>query len=109
MSEEQKKNAREDLPPTGKAGLCEWLIKRLDIPPEFLSGGMRIELRGREYLQVEGCRRILTYTPTLTRLRLCRCVLVIEGERLLCHSYLSGAVAIEGHICRLWFEEDEGC
>lgn len=109
MSEEQKKKAREDASSTGKAGLGEWLVKRLDIPPEFVSGGMRVELRGRSYLTVEGCRRILTYTPALMRLRLCRCVLAVEGERLLCHSYLSGAVAIEGHICRLWFEEDEGC
>ncbi len=109
MSGEKKKSKGVGEAPTGKAGLGEWLIKRLDMPPELLSGGMRVELRGREYLQVEGCRRILTYTPTLVRLRLCRCVLVIEGERLLCHSYLSGAVALEGFVNRLWFEEGEGC
>ena len=109
MSGEQKKKERTGATSVGRAGLTEWLIKRLDMPPELLSGGMRIELRGREYLTVEGCRRILTYTPNLMRLRLCRCVLAVEGERLLCHSYLSGAVAIEGHICRLGFEEDGEC
>ena len=109
MSEEQKKKEGGEDTPKGKAGLREWLVKRLDIPPELISGGMRVELRGREYLTVEGCRRILTYTPTLVRLRLCRCVLAVEGERLLCHSYLSGAVTLEGYICRLGFEEDEVC
>ena len=109
MSEGQKKKDGRGCNTRGKARLGEWLIKRLDIPPELLSGGMRVELRGREYLMVEGCRRILTYTPTLVRLRLHRCVLAVEGERLLCQSYLSGAVTLEGWISGVCFEEDTGC
>ena len=92
------KKDRENLP--------EWLVKRLDFPPDVLHGGLRIEVRGRELVTVEGCRKILTYTPSLVRLRLSCCVLVIEGERLLCHSYLSGAVGLEGVLHTIAFEEE---
>lgn len=110
MSGEKKKRGNADSETggkSGKEGWAEWLIKRLDMPPDVLCGGMRVELRGRESLLVEGCRKILTYTPTLVRLRLSRCVLVIEGERLLCHSYLAGAVGLEGKVCALRFEEEK--
>ena len=106
MSDQSKKTGRGTDGKTGKAGMVEWLVKRLDMPPEVLCGGMRVELRGRECLLVEGCRKILTYTPTLIRLRLHQCVLVVEGERLLCHSYLSGAVGMEGRVSALRFEEE---
>lgn len=109
MSGKEKKRGREAQGMGAREGLSEWLIKRLDMPPDVLCGGMRVEMRGRESLLVEGCKKILTYTPTLVRLRLPRCVLVIEGERLLCHSYLAGAVGLEGMVCALRFEEDVSC
>jgi len=90
-----------------RAYLPEWLVKHLDFPPDVLHGGMRIEVRGRELLLVEGCCQIVVYTPTLVKLRMRHCVVVIEGERMLCHSYLSGAVGLEGVIRAVSFEE--GC
>ena len=101
MSERSKKKPTSDK----RAVLPEWMVKRLDFPPEILRGGMRIELRGRESLLVEGCRQILLYTPTIVKLQMRGCCLVIEGERLLCHSYLSGAVGLEGHLVSFHFEE----
>lgn len=104
MSRNQKKNHGRD----GREHLPEWLVKRLDFPPDVLCGGLRVEMRGRESLTVEGCRKILVYTPTLIKLKMHRCVLVIEGERLLCHAYLSGAVGLEGMVNCLHFEDEEG-
>ena len=89
--------------------LPEWLVKKLDFPPEVLRGGMRLEMRGRESMMVEGCQKIITYTPALVKLKMHHCVLVIEGERLLCHSYLSGAVGLEGMVDHVFFEGEELC
>ena len=103
----RNKHKKSTQPRGESAYLPEWLVKHLDFPPDVLHGGMRVELRGRELLLVEGCCQILVYTPTLVKLRMKHCVLVIEGERMLCHSYLSGAVGLEGKIKALFLEE--GC
>ncbi len=84
--------------------LPEWLAVRLDVPPDLLSGGMRLDMRGRHNLTVHGCRRIAAYTPDCIRLILPRCTLAIRGERLICTSYLGGAVGIDGKIDSLSFE-----
>ena len=85
--------------------LADWLVRGLDLPPEMLQGGMRVEVRGRDALMVEGCRKILAYTPDEVKLQMAGCLLVIEGEGMLCHSYLSGAVGLEGRVCCIRYEE----
>lgn len=100
MSDTPKKNT------SAKMGWRERLVKGLDMPGEVLRGGMRVEMRGRELILVEGCRRILAYTPQCVMLQMKGCRLIIEGERLLCHSYLSGAVGLEGFVFCVRFEED---
>ena len=86
--------------------LPEWLAVKLDFPPDMFEGGMRLELRGRNSLLVHGCRRILHYAPEEMRLKMKSCVLCIKGERLICHSYLAGAVGIEGKIDGICFCEE---
>lgn len=91
--------------------LPEWLAARLDIPPDILPGGMRLELRGRNLLTVHGTRRILTYTPNCIRLEMKDTVLAIRGRRLCCTTYLAGAVSMDGSVESLTFEspEDPSC
>ncbi len=95
-------------PPAKKSArtLSEWLSVCLDIPSD-VGDGIRIDLRGRHTLTVHGCRRILDFAPTEIRLALPDTTLVIAGERLICTSYLAGAVGVEGCICCIRFEDEE--
>ena len=72
-----------------------------------LCKGDSLELFGREYLLIRGCKKILLYTTEEIRLSLCQYVLVIRGKELYCASYYSGAVRVDGLICSLELEEKE--
>ncbi len=87
--------------------LSEWLSVHLDIPADLSSGGMRLDLRGRNTLTVYGCRRIVDFSESEIRLTMEKCDLLVEGDRLSCTSYLAGAVGIEGCICRMAFCDGE--
>ena len=109
MNEEKKNRKRggtEEGTVPHRRSVPEWLALKLDFPPDILTGGMRIELRGRNSLLVHGCRKILHYAPDEMRLCLWDCVLRITGDGLVCHSYLAGAVGIEGNISGLFFETE---
>ena len=90
-----------------RPSLSEWLSLKLDIPSDLVDG-MRIELRGRHTLLLHGCCGILTYAPDEMRFRLTEADLCVTGERLVCHSYLAGAVGVEGKIDGLYLVE-KGC
>ncbi|PWM34844.1 MAG: hypothetical protein DBX65_06610 [Oscillospiraceae bacterium] len=105
MSETNGKPRKQDAEPNQRRRLPEWLAVRLDLPPDILRGGMRAELRGRNLLTVQGCRRILTYTPTCIRLQMKDTVLAVRGRRLGCTSYLAGAVGVDGLVESLSFED----
>ena len=109
MNDRKKKSPRTSdsaCPDHSRRSVPEWLAVKLDFPPDILSGGMRLELRGRNTLLVHGCRKILHYTPQEMRLLVSECVLSVTGERLVCHSYLSGAVGIEGKVNSLCFSDE---
>lgn len=86
---------------------AEWLAVHLDFPPDVWEGGMRLELRGRHALTVCGCRRILSYDPAEICLRLKGCTLTVRGARLICSSYLAGAVGIDGRVDALCFSDGD--
>ena len=86
----------------------EWLYRKLDIPVELLDGGVGLELRGRRSLAVHGCTRIMDFSPEEVRLALGMLILSVRGEGLLCTSFLSGDVGVEGIIHSLTLEEREG-
>ena len=88
--------------------LPEWLAVHLDVPADLFGGGLRLDLRGRHTLTVHGCCRILDFTPTEIRLALQESVLSVVGVRLVCTSYLAGAVSIDGRIDGIRFEDGEG-
>ena len=87
--------------------LTEWLAVKLDIPADTLTDGLRLDMRGRNTLTVHGCTGILDYSPCEIRLALRDGVLSVLGQRLICTSYLAGAVGIDGCICALRFEDEE--
>ena len=95
-----------------KKGKKRTLVERLtvehDIPPELLTGGCFIEIRGRNSVVVRGCRRILTYSESRVTLRLRNEALEVTGKRLTCISYLAGAVAVEGLVDSVSFLRREG-
>ena len=93
---------------TERCPLPEWLAVHLDVPADLFEGGLRLDLRGRHALTVHGCCKILDFTPTEIRLALRDCVLNVRGARLICTSYLAGAVSIEGRIDGICFEGGEG-
>lgn len=101
MSEKQKKK-RE------KRTFTERLAIDLDMPPELLSGGCFIEIRGRNSVVVRGCKRILAYSETKVALKLKRETVEVTGKRLTCISYLAGAVSVEGYIDSVSFLRREG-
>ena len=90
-----------------KRPFAEWLAVERDMPPELLSGGCFIEIRGRYAVIVKGCRRILTYSETRVVLKTRRDVVAVMGKRLTCVSYLAGAVSVEGLIDSVEFVKGE--
>ena len=99
MSEKKKKERRT---------LAERLAIDCDIPPELLSGGCFIEIRGRNSVVLRGCRRILTYSETKVTLKMKKDIVEVFGKRLTCISYLAGAVSVEGFIDSVAFLKGAG-
>ena len=64
-------------------------------------------MRGRHTLTVHGCQRILGFTPCEVRLAVKDATLTVKGRRLICTSYLAGAVGVEGYICGITFCDGE--
>ena len=85
----------------------EWLAVKLDFPPDVLQGGMLVDVRGRHSVAVHGCRRILYYGSEAIHLGMKDCVVRITGARLVCTSYLAGAVGVEGRIDSVCFATEE--
>lgn len=89
----------------GRRGVAAWLEQRFDVLPD--TGGIRIEILGRERLLLEGCRKILKYGEREMLLDLGRVRLRVCGEQLWCSSFVSGALGVGGQIRSVCFEEDE--
>lgn len=87
--------------------LPEWLSTRLDVPSDLWTGGMRVDLRGRNDVVIHGCCKILDYHPDEVRLQMKTCRLSVKGVRLRCMSYLAGAVVLDGRIDSVSFEDEE--
>ena len=86
-----------------RPSLPEWLAVRMDVPSDVFGSGLRLDMRGRNTLTVHGCTKILDFSAEVIHLRLESGTLSVCGERLICTSYLAGAVGIEGLICSITF------
>lgn len=91
-----------------KESLGEKISRGLDIPPDILPGGSLVTIRGRSALSVSGSSSIILYTPEEIRLSMKKGMLSIKGNSLVCISYNSAEISIEGHINSVSFEEDDG-
>ena len=105
MNPNKRKNGGDSSPERRPLG--EWLAVKLDMPADALDGGIRLDMRGRNSLVVHGCTKILNFTPCEISLLLGDSLLTVGGERLICTSYLAGAVGIEGCICSIRFCDGE--
>ncbi len=105
MSSNMKKDENKRV--EGKRGLVEFLAVKASLPSDILSGELRIEIRGRNTLYLQGCRRIMTYSPTEMVLLAKSCIIKVAGERLVCSSYHDGTVTVEGLIDGVQFVEKE--
>lgn len=65
--------------------------------------GSYIEMRGQYNLRLSGCRKILMYAPERIVLSCRRGTVSVDGKRLVCISYHTGNVEIEGLIEGLYF------
>ena len=85
--------------------IAERICESLDITPDVLPGGYKIEIHGRNGIKVSGCGRILLYAPCEIRVELSGTVLAIVGRDLVCVAYSSGSVEIEGKINDVLFKD----
>ena len=97
-----KKNDKE------KKGLLEFLAVKTALPSDALLGEMRIELRGRNTLFMQGCRRILKYSPEEMIMAAKGFSISVKGERLVCSTYHDGVVSIDGIISGVEFDAENG-
>jgi len=95
----KKKHRREKRP------FSEIINEKLDLPPDIVPGSTLIEIRGQSSLSVAGARKILLYSQSVIRLSTKKGALTVTGKRLVCTSYHSGGVNIDGHITSVSFEE----
>ena len=112
MNPSKRNSKGKTLPSTrnsdsARPSLTEWLAVKLDLPADAMDGGIRLDLRGRNTLFVHGCTHILDFSPCEIRLLLGASTLIVAGRRLICTSYLAGAVGIEGYICSVCFCDEE--
>ena len=91
-----------------KRSLSELISLVTDIPADLFSGGMTLEMRGRNELLVCGCREIIEYSETSIRILQANCAVSISGRRLAMSSYSDGRIAVTGEIDSLDFCGGDG-
>ena len=96
MQEEKFKNKKK---------ITDRLCQKLDISPDILLNSHKVEIFGRNAINVSGCKKILLYAPCEIRLALSDSVLCIVGRDLVCVAYSKNEVAIEGRINNVFYKE----
>lgn len=102
MSNENNKNTRE------RRGLVEFLALKTSIPADALTGDFRIEIRGRNTLFMQGCRRILKYSPEEMVMAAKGFEVAVRGRRLICTTYHDGTVTLDGVVDEVTFLGEKG-
>lgn len=91
-----------------KPTLPELISLITDIPADLFSGGMTLEMRGRNELLLCGCREIIEYSENVIRIMQSSCVVCVKGRRLVMSSYSEGRIAVTGEIDLLDFCGGDG-
>ncbi len=102
MSKERE-NANKTSARQGRRRILEYLSAKVELDGDAIAGEVRIELRGRNMLLLNGCRRILKYSTEEIIFAVRGDSVKVSGEGLVCTSYHSGAVSVEGSICSVAF------
>lgn len=98
---------RKEKNKSERTGIGEKIRKSLDLSPDILPHGSRVEIRGGKAVNIYGCGRILGYTPQNIRVELVDKVLSVCGEGIVCVSYSAGEIGLEGDIYTVSFEEEK--
>lgn len=80
------------------SGIIKYLTEKTTLPSDLLAGEVCVEIRGRKSLLMQGCRRILKYSPEEMILSAKGFDVSVRGAGLVCLSYHEGAVIIDGKI-----------
>jgi hypothetical protein len=91
-----------------KARIVEYLAVKTSLASDSLVGEARIELRGRNTLFMQGCRRILKCSPEEMVMAAKGFAIRIRGQRLICSTYHDGTVSIDGLIESVALDGGEG-
>ena len=99
MSRKREQHGKEKHP------LLEAIGKRFEIDADMISGGNRVEIRGRSRVEIGGVKKIKSYSDTCVVLLMDHGTLCVCGCRLECVFYRRGEAAVEGHINSVSFGE----
>ena len=83
----------------------EKLLSALDLVPDTLPREGMVEIRGRHYVNIRECGRIILYTPEKITVELGGGAVSVCGKRLVCTSYNIGYVRVDGLVLSVLFEE----
>ena len=75
---------------------------------DLLPAGETVVLYGERRMTVQGCRRILSYSPQEIRLQLKKRTLAVRGTSLECVSFSGGCTTLQGWIRSVESEGGEG-
>ena len=98
MSESNGKRAK-------KPRIIEYLSTKAELPSDAMTGSFLLEIRGRNVLFIQGCRRIIKYSSEHMILAVKGFEVSIAGERLICSTYHDGTVSIEGYVNSVQFHD----
>ena len=78
-------------------------------PPlaDLLPAGELVVLYGERRMTVQGCRKILSYSPTEICLLLKKRRICVTGENLACSSFSGGCTTLQGRIRRVEYQNLE--
>ena len=78
-------------------------------PPhsDLLPNSELVVLYGERRMTVQGCRKILAYSPTEIRLQLKKRQIRITGEELGCSAFSGGCTTLQGRIRSVEYEASE--
>lgn len=83
-------------------GFIERVGSKLDISGDIING-IHVDIRGRNNITIQGCKKILVYTTHEVRIKLNGEVICVRGDELYCTAYHSGVVEIDGYIIDVCF------
>ena len=89
-----------------KSRIVDIATSGLELPPDLLSGAVRITLLGRELLKVVNHRGIVIYEPERIILRISDGRLLIRGTKLSMAELNDEQMIVEGCVDSIAFEEE---